>query len=311
MRRGLVFLVPLLFVGLTGTSEARTPPTGVVFAYDIYTGGYGAVAVQPDSTGLSRTCPGDPTHAASPRRFLRGEGSALVWSWDEYPRCDSKPLHNEPPDVLVGVARWSPSGARVAFVVTWTETAPDGSAVQRYGIKVGQVLAAADVMALVNVRLAVELPAGVGFNWAPDNVRITFASAGDIHVANLDDEDLGSLNVTNSRDSEHYPSFSPDGKRIAFSKTVIARGGWRSDIFTMEAEGGTPHTRVTDKWNTASESNVQPTWSPNGDHLGFACMTNLMLAIVHVCRIDKDGTTKAVDLTPKVKAYFSITGWRS
>jgi eukaryotic-like serine/threonine-protein kinase len=62
----------------------------------------------------------------------------------------------------------------------------------------------------------------------------------------------------------HLPRFSPDGTQIAF---MASRPGKPWKIFTMPAEGGTPHEV------TAGEHNQgDPTWTPKGDSIVFAGM---------------------------------------
>ena len=62
----------------------------------------------------------------------------------------------------------------------------------------------------------------------------------------------------------HIPRFSPDGTQIAF---MASRPGKPWKIFTMPAEGGTPHEVTAGDHNQGD-----PTWTPNGDSIVFAGM---------------------------------------
>ncbi len=65
--------------------------------------------------------------------------------------------------------------------------------------------------------------------------------------------------------SELYPTFSPDGGRVAFAWD--GDKGDNFDIYTMPAEGGTP-TRLT----TDPAMDVSPAWSPDGRWIAFIRM---------------------------------------
>lgn len=303
MRRvGIAVLVLWVWV-VSEASWAGPAPGGLVYAVDTYAGGQGAVAIRPDGTGFSPSCQGDVTGGGSSRRFLRSENAALVWSDGT---CVSQRLSTESGEL----PRWSPSGGHVAFGVRWTELDQQGQSVTRYGIRVGDVVVGHTGLTLVDVRLAVALPAALQqLRWASD-AAVVFAVGrpADLYYASVTDDDLGSTNVTASSEDELYPSVSPDGQRIAFARATVVRGAVRTDIFTMPILGGAA-TRVTSKSNTPSSSNVQPSWSPDGGHIAFACRPTSLSGSLHVCRIGKDGSTKAVDLTPKTSASFSVTGW--
>jgi dipeptidyl aminopeptidase/acylaminoacyl peptidase len=68
--------------------------------------------------------------------------------------------------------------------------------------------------------------------------------------------------VTKGRLSEGTPSWSPDGKRVAFSS---ARTGYEQ-IWVVSASGG-PLRRVSRR----TTSCVAPAWSPNGRWIAYSC----------------------------------------
>ncbi len=115
--------------------------------------------------------------------------------------------------------------------------------------------------------------------WSPDGTRIAFVSARDhggrltaaLNVASLelylsssggDIYVVPALGGTAARlvEDAHYPSWSPDGKRIAFMSN---REG-RINLWTVAADGGTPE-RLT-KGPTVD---YQPAWSPDGKWIAY------------------------------------------
>ena len=67
-------------------------------------------------------------------------------------------------------------------------------------------------------------------------------------------------NLTNNPAWDHYPSWSPDGKRIAFTSHRNGKVG----IYIMNADGS-DQTKLTD--NPAAD--VKPQWSPDGKKISF------------------------------------------
>src|SRR5919204_2237668 len=181
--------------------------------------------------------------------------------------------------------RWSPDGTQLAFASTRERDKKQLYVIPVHG---GEP------------RRLTDLKEDVGaLAWSPDGTRIAFTSR--VRDAEYDEEDdkkrrprrfkrlsfkLGTEGWTGDRrrqlfvvaadgsgeptqlthgDYEHeYASWSPDGRRIAFSSA--RHEDWDlelfSDLWTIDADGGEPH-RVTD----GSAWFESPSWSPDGTRL--------------------------------------------
>ncbi len=113
--------------------------------------------------------------------------------------------------------------------------------------------------------IAETLDTSAGATWAPDGKRIVYSrkageKGADIFVANSDGKN--ELRITSDKDKDLYngsPTFSPDGKSIAFysaSQTASA-------LEVMNADGSGRRTILADG------QNWYPRWSPDGRWLVY------------------------------------------
>jgi dipeptidyl aminopeptidase/acylaminoacyl peptidase len=86
--------------------------------------------------------------------------------------------------------------------------------------------------------------------------RIVFSTAEDIYVVNGDGTGLRQL--TTGPAAEFDPSWSPDGRRIAYR---VDSGPAAADIFVMNADGS-GQRRIA--------SGLSPAWSPDGAMIAYA-----------------------------------------
>ena len=70
-----------------------------------------------------------------------------------------------------------------------------------------------------------------------------------------------SEDLTNHESSDYNPSWSPDGKRIAFTSF---RNGRKWDIYVMDADGDNQR-RLTNH----PDGDWNPSWSPDGKRIAF------------------------------------------
>ena len=68
-------------------------------------------------------------------------------------------------------------------------------------------------------------------------------------------------NLTNNDRFDESPSWSPDGKRIAFTSM---RNGGNREIYVMDADGGNQRNLTNHP-----DNDWHPVWSPNGKRIAF------------------------------------------
>lgn len=98
--------------------------------------------------------------------------------------------------------------------------------------------------------------------WSPDGANIAFrygsASGGAIYVLDM----AGNIRqLTNAVGNNRKPSWSSDGKRIAFERD--------GQIFLINADG----TGLTELTSVGSSGNRYPEWSPTGNKIAFEHLT--------------------------------------
>ena len=180
------------------------------------------------------------TDQAFPAEVIRRSGYHAIWrgqrTWNGDPANDSAPA-------------WSPDGSRLAFMSDrdmrasadiYTMNAADGSDVQR-----------------ITRDLA---------NWAPQYAPDGRSLAVQINqdVALIDFATGTIRRLTHAPNDGMNPTWSPDGRRIAF---VTTRSG-QAEIFVMNADG-------TEQRPLAAMPNVNlvdPRWSPAGERVVYVAL---------------------------------------
>ncbi len=160
-------------------------------------------------------------------------------------------------------AAWSPDGRTIAFSRLATADTPLREATL--------YLADADGS---NVRLLGPAQLhGVSPAWSPDGSRLAFVSfddandppcpaascppSGELYVVGADGS--GPTRLTRSTADDEHPSWSPDGRRLAFASGFVVRSqGHAPWLMTMRATGGRA-TRVG-----RFSGVLDPSWSPAG-----------------------------------------------
>ena len=99
---------------------------------------------------------------------------------------------------------------------------------------------------------------------SPDARRIAFSAVGKVYIATRDGLAFSApRRMTNATGREYYPSFSPDGRRIAFVRGASAE--FNLDIWLTDLEGHEPRQITTGQW-LHCEGVV---WRPNGQEVLF------------------------------------------
>jgi hypothetical protein len=116
---------------------------------------------------------------------------------------------------------------------------------------------------------------------APGEGKIIFVGQdGAIRVINPDGS--GETRLTDGSAQDLYPAWSPDGRRIAFSRNF--------KIYIMDADGSN-QTRLT---NTNNQE-VGPDWSPDGQQIIFSLFESPGKSGIYVMNTDGSGLTRLAD----------------
>jgi TolB protein len=144
-------------------------------------------------------------------------------------------------------------------------------------------------------------------DWSPDGARLVYsrsfacASVGAcdaIWIVNADGTGERRLTPDDVRVGDLAPTWSPDGRTIAFERYVNSSG--TSDIYLMDARGA--HVRRLTRLGDAE----QPAWAPDGGRIAFAHRGDVVVLDV------RRGTTTRVTHTRLDESYpdFSPDGKR-
>jgi Tol biopolymer transport system component len=136
--------------------------------------------------------------------------------------------------------------------------------------------------------------------------KIAFVLHSDIYTMNINGSDRKQVTATSDFEGnaieEHDPAWSPDHKKIAFSRTRTEHSGSSASseavtaIYVMNADGS-GERKLLD-WNTAS-----PTWSPDGKNIAFATDNG-----IHV--MNANGSGEPERLTPATEGIsYTDLAW--
>ncbi len=153
-----------------------------------------------------------------------------------------------------GGARWAPDGKSIAFVEDTS-----GSGCYETWVMAADGTNPHEITPNSSCNWAPD--------WSPDGTRIAIGSTqdGNFDIYLMNPDGTGQTRLThNDSTNDAFPTFSPDGTKIAFTSWDANLDAASAEIYVMNADG-TGRVQLTQ--NTVEDS--YPVWSPDGRQLAF------------------------------------------
>jgi len=148
---------------------------------------------------------------------------------------------------------WSPNGSRIVLTVALS----DGTYLATMNTSTGDV-------SLIGGGKKGHHP-----SYDPTGQRIIYVSSDTKSILQINADGTGQKTLVSSTQSFGSPAFSPDGKKITYSRyaanTVNGHTVYSPDIFVTNLADGTTKRIVAN-----SAQDTDPVWSPDGTRIGFA-----------------------------------------
>jgi Tol biopolymer transport system component len=141
---------------------------------------------------------------------------------------------------------------------------------------------------------------------SPDGASIVFtreidAFNDDVFVINADG--TGLTNLTNTTDFfENRPSYSPNGERIVFDRTLIAGGN--AEVWVMSSDGSNP-LQLAAPVSAQAES---PVFSPDGTRIAYFRYT---MDGGQIWTMSADGQNQAPLIQPVPNEFYASPDWQA
>ena len=221
----------------------------------------GSPTFSPDGQKIAYTSRGDD--ASNP------EGDSEIYQMIAFPGSVKHNLTNN--DAADGSPAYAPDGQKIAFISDRDDQTDSSSSYRNYDVYVMN----SDGTNPSRLTTNTSEPWGSNHDpaWSPDGKKIAFTSyrladynnngdqRWDYEIFTMSANGTNQVNVSGDVWVDDYnPTFSPDGKKIAFSSDTY----YGVRIYTMNATDGFNRTKVTNSLNSYSPyfQDEQPDWQP-------------------------------------------------
>jgi len=207
----------------------------------------------------------NPANSTPSIAFMKEDSDGFWQTW-----VANKDLSNEvkltSKSADSGWAVWKPGGAKLAFESNRADPDPDDSNAINDIFKMNP-----DGSGIVKLTHSEDLSEATG--WSPDGKKVAFDSdrrngskRSDIYVMDADGSHVRRVSTLPEKAEYDYaPQFSPDGKRLVFTRYIDEEIPIRAALFTVRVADGGGLKQLTPWGDGAGDAH----WSPDGTKIVF------------------------------------------